>query len=68
MSLIPQNKNNPCYGCVAPKRHVGCHATCKDYIDSVDLYHKKQEKIRKKKDEDKAYTDYCVKAYERITK
>ncbi len=24
-------KENPCYGCVAPKRHVGCHGTCKEY-------------------------------------
>lgn len=21
-----------CNGCVAPKRHVGCHGTCPDYI------------------------------------
>lgn len=22
-----------CKDCVAPKRHVGCHSTCKEYID-----------------------------------
>lgn len=22
-----------CKGCVAPKRHVGCHSTCKEYLD-----------------------------------
>ena len=21
-----------CKGCVAPKRHVGCHATCPEYV------------------------------------
>ena len=21
-----------CNGCVAPKRHLGCHATCEDYL------------------------------------
>ena len=21
-----------CNGCVAPKRHPGCHATCEDYL------------------------------------
>ena len=21
-----------CNGCVAPKRHLGCHSTCPDYI------------------------------------
>ena len=20
-----------CYGCVAPKRHIGCHASCPEY-------------------------------------
>ena len=22
-----------CYGCVAPKRHPGCHDSCKDYLE-----------------------------------
>ena len=24
------DRTNPCYGCVAPKRHPGCHDSCKD--------------------------------------
>lgn len=27
------SKKTPCYKCVAPKRHLGCHAKCKDYKD-----------------------------------
>lgn len=26
-----------CYGCVAPKRHVGCHATCPNYIKEKEI-------------------------------
>lgn len=22
-----------CKDCVAPKRHIGCHGTCKEYLD-----------------------------------
>lgn len=25
-------RDNPCYGCVAPKRHPGCHGDCVDYM------------------------------------
>lgn len=24
-------KENPCYGCEPPERHIGCHSTCKKY-------------------------------------
>lgn len=24
----------PCYNCVAPKRHVGCHSTCPEFLAS----------------------------------
>lgn len=27
-----------CKGCVAPKRHVGCHSTCKEYLDDKAAY------------------------------
>ena len=23
----------PCKGCVPPARHIGCHSTCKEYIE-----------------------------------
>lgn len=38
-----------CKGCVPPKRHVGCHATCEDYIkESIE-----NDKIKDKKQKDK---------------
>lgn len=26
-------RDSPCHGCVAPKRHPGCHDHCKEYAD-----------------------------------
>ena len=23
----------PCKGCVEPKRHMGCHGTCQEYVE-----------------------------------
>lgn len=27
------SRKTPCYKCVAPKRHLGCHAKCQEYKD-----------------------------------
>ena len=33
-----------CYGCEKPKRHVGCHSTCPEYLEQ----HKANEELKKK--------------------
>lgn len=38
-----------CKGCVAPKRHVGCHSTCKEYLDDKAAYDEEQANIRKER-------------------
>ena len=35
-----------CHGCVPPKRHIGCHATCKNYIDEKAQFEKDKKKIK----------------------
>lgn len=35
-----------CKDCVAPKRHPGCHATCKEYIDEKAQLEKDKEKAK----------------------
>lgn len=49
----------PCKGCVAPKRHVGCHGTCKGYTDwkTADVEKKAAERKRKE-DEAAMYESY----------
>ena len=32
-----------CHGCVAPKRHLGCHDHCEEYIKERDELHRKKE-------------------------
>lgn len=39
-----------CYGCVAPKRHSGCHAGCSEYKAERAMADAQQEDIRKQID------------------
>lgn len=45
------------------KRCVGCHATCKEYIDAKKVYDEKQAKIRAKKDAENDVKVYVVDHY-----
>lgn len=40
---------NPCKGCVAPKRHIGCHSTCKERKEWREWYDGVLEKERMEK-------------------
>ena len=49
-------KDNPCNGCTYETgRCVGCHSTCKEYIEAKKEHDKK---IDKKKDEYNKQSDY----------
>ena len=39
-----------CYGCVAPKRHPGCHGHCPEYLAEKEQDEKEKEQYRKKRD------------------
>lgn len=43
---------NGCLGCIPPKRHIGCHATCETYKLFKEYRDKKESK------EDKDYKWY----------
>lgn len=49
-------KDNPCIGCVAPKRHPGCHDKCPDYIIAKAFH----EAERKADFEQRAVTQYAA--------
>ena len=38
-----KNKDIPCYGCIAPKRHPGCHDRCQPYLSYKAKNDKKNE-------------------------
>lgn len=42
----------PCNGCVAPKRHRGCHATCPDYIPWNEEHQQELAIIREAKEQE----------------
>lgn len=35
-----------CKDCVPPKRHSGCHATCKEYKDEKAQYEEDKKKVK----------------------
>ena len=41
---------NSCKGCVAPKRHPGCHGICEDYIRDKAEYDALMETVKKKQE------------------
>ena len=48
-------RDNPCHGCVAPKRHTGCHGTCGDYI-VAKAFHIDQLKVDNERTAIDSYT------------
>ncbi len=43
MALVPY----VCKGCVPPKRHINCHATCPDYLEAKEKHEQELEMERK---------------------
>lgn len=39
-----------CKDCVPPKRHIGCHSTCEEYITSKKAYDEKMLREREEKE------------------
>lgn len=35
-----------CNDCVPPKRHVGCHGTCEEYLDQKKRWEEDKKKIK----------------------
>ena len=58
-----------CRYCVAPKRHVGCHSECKEYIEQKRIHEKKRlEELERKRminDIDSSHFDYIYKKKKR---
>lgn len=56
-------KDNPCYNCVAPKRHIGCHGICPEYRESVAKRIAKKNIIRKARAMDRYENDKFQETY-----
>lgn len=51
-----------CYGC--EKRHIGCHATCEDYLKERAERDALNEKIRAEKEKEKAAIGTAIQGFE----
>lgn len=48
---------SPCKGC--EKREVGCHSSCKDYLDAKEAYRVRGEEIRRENQGKFDAYNYC---------
>lgn len=49
-----------CKDCVAPKRHVGCHAECQEYIDEKKKHDEKKAEIDRQRQSENAIDDHRI--------
>ena len=47
-----------CENCVPPKRHVGCHSTCEDYLIEKAEWEQKKELIKEDKKKNQRISAY----------
>ena len=57
-----------CAGCVAPKRHPGCHSTCSEYIKEKAEHDAEREHIRREKDSQLATDQFFLCSINKIKK
>ena len=44
-----RKSNCPCEGCTEPKRHIGCHATCPEYVPWAEERRRRSEEEFKRR-------------------
>ena len=50
-----------CNGCVAPKRHAGCHATCPEYLKEHEQHVAEKQARQQEKIKQARLDEYVVK-------
>lgn len=61
-----KREENPCYGCVKPKRYLGCHDECPDRKEYIDKLEEEKAKIRKEKEVAQEFNTYREFAHHRL--
>lgn len=57
-----------CIDCVPPKRHVGCHSTCEEYLKEKAEWDAVKEEERKNRMVDYTITNYDIKKMDKWRK
>ena len=52
-----------CKDCKAPKRHLGCHETCPDYLRDKMIYEQDKAEAQKRYDYDRVATALSVRRF-----
>ncbi|MBQ5655947.1 MAG: hypothetical protein IIV14_00750 [Bacteroidaceae bacterium] len=52
-------KKYPCKDCVPPKRHVGCHSTCKEYSDIQEENRAEREAMQEEARKNRIANNYA---------
>ena len=67
-ALMGLYDDNPCKGCVAPKRHLGCHATCKEHADWKAVKQDAYDIINRERKRDSLVLGLIVDSQRRVDK
>lgn len=59
--------DNPCQGCVPPRRHLYCHDRCPDRALWLADLEKKREYLKVAKEVEEAKTDYRDQTWHKVT-
>lgn len=57
-----------CRGCIAPKRHPGCHGSCPEYIKERATYDAKKAEADRQRDIEHGLTAQAMRRSERAQK
>lgn len=60
--------SSPCEFCVAPKRHIGCHSSCKDYKDFRTELDRENEAKRKIRNAENDFREYKTEGISKLLK
>lgn len=61
-------KENPCYRCEAPERHIGCHSSCEKHATYEVRRKEENTAIKKQKADDEYSTEKMKESYFRKVK
>lgn len=59
-------QDNPCNGCVPPKRHLGCHDRCPDRAEWLGELELSKKYMKKEMEDLSAITDYSQQSWRRV--
>lgn len=57
---MTSKSDNPCKDCLAPVRHIGCHANCEKYLAWKKAYDEWNNKVFNERSKSRAVDKYLI--------